>query len=93
MIEDPAEKQAKALPTLNADQQFKSSSGLFSKDFLTVKARDKLNKTKKREQEINRDHLIYKTGNKKKTGKKKKTYKTYNFQKLKTIRSFVKRNL
>ena len=72
MIEDPAEKQVKALPTLNADQQFKSSSGLFSKDFLTVKAGDKLNKTKKIEQEINRDHLIYKTGNKKKTGKKKK---------------------
>ena len=83
MIEDPAEKQAKALPTLNADQQFKSSSGLFSKDFLTVKARDKLNKTKKIEQEINRDHLIYKTGNKKKTGKKKQHIKHIIFKSLK----------
>ena len=34
-----------------------------SKDFLAEEARDELNKMKEIEQEINRDNLIYKTGN------------------------------
>ena len=40
-----------------------------------------LNKIKKIEQKINRDDLIYKTGNKNRD-------KKYGFQKLKTVRSF-----
>ena len=53
----------------------------FSKDFLPAEARGELNKIKKIEQQINRDDLNCKTGNKKKS-------KTYNFQQFKTIRSF-----
>ena len=48
---------------------------------VTIEARDEMEKIIKREQEINRDDLILKTGNKKKS-------KVYDFQKLKIIRSF-----
>ena len=42
-----------------------SISNLFSKDFLAGETRDELNKIKEIEQQINRDDLIFKTGNKK----------------------------
>ena len=48
---------------------------------VTIEARDEMEKIIKREQEINRDDLILKTGNRKKS-------KAYDFQKLKIIRSF-----
>ena len=43
---------------------------MFSKGFLTTEAKDHFEKTKKIEQEINKDDLVYKAGNK----KKNKTY-------------------
>ena len=53
----------------------------FSKDLLSEEAIYKSNKIIEMQQKISRDDLIYETDNKKKD-------KTYNFQKLKTIRSF-----
>ena len=53
---------------------------MISKDFLAAEARGDLNKIKDREQEINKDDLIYKTDSDKKD-------KIYDFQKVKTIRS------
>ena len=56
----------------------------FQKKSLAAKAKDKLEKKwkiKTIKWEINKDNIIYKTGNKKKN-------KTYEFQKFKTIRSF-----
>ena len=54
---------------------------MFSKYFKTEEARYELKKVKTIEQEINKDRLIHKTGNKKKD-------KTYYFQKSETILSF-----
>ena len=54
------------LETLNTDKELKSFGSLFQKDVLTIETREWVEKTKKMEQEINRDDLIYKTGNKKK---------------------------
>ena len=53
---------------------------MFSKGFFTKEAINKLSKTMKIKQNINRCNLIYKTGNKKKE-------KTYDFKKFETIRS------
>ena len=50
----------------NTDKELKSFGSLFQKDVLTIETREWVEKTKKMEQEINRDDLIYKTGNKKK---------------------------
>ena len=85
MIEDQGEKQIKALKNivekkyLDTDQ--KSIASLFSKDFLNEEATYELNKIVKMKNKINRDDLIYKTGN-------KKNDKAYDFQNFKTIRSF-----
>ena len=49
-------KQTKPLQTLNTDQQSKSIVDLLSKDFLTTKAKDEVEKNI--EQGINRDDLI-----------------------------------
>ena len=54
------------LETLNTDKELKSFGSLFQKDVLTIETREWVEKTKKMEQEINRDDWIYKTGNKKK---------------------------
>ena len=54
---------------------------MFSKKFITGEAIYELNKIVEIEQNINRDNLIYKLGDKKKD-------KTYDFQKFKKIRSF-----
>ena len=62
---------------LRLDQ--KSITGLISKEFLGKQAI----KIKEIEQKINRDDLIYQTGNEQK-------YKTYDFHKFKTITSFKK---
>ena len=53
----------------------------FQKNVLITEAWGDIENSIKREQEISRDDLSYKTGNKKKS-------KAYDFQKLKTIRSF-----
>ena len=58
----------------------------FQKKILNEEATYKLNKIVKMENELDRNDLIYKTGNKKKD-------KTYDFQKFETIRSSWKRNL
>ena len=85
MIEDQREKQIKALKNivekkyLDTDQ--KSIASLFSKDFLNEEATYELNKIVKMKNKINRDDLIYKTGN-------KKNDKVYDFQNFKTIRYF-----
>ena len=84
-IEKQGEKQIKALDNrvekmfLDIDQ--KSIASLFSKNGLNEEATYKLNKILEMENKLNRDYLIYKTGNKKKD-------KTCNFQKFKTITSF-----
>ena len=84
-IEDQGEKQIKALENivekkyLDTDQ--KSIPSLFSKDFLNEEATYELNEIVEMKNKINRDDLIYKTGN-------KKNDKAYDFQKFKTIRSF-----
>ena len=65
-IEDSAEKQWKALETSNSHQQLKTVVSLFLKDFLNAEDKYELEKFKKIQQEINRDDLIYQTGNKKK---------------------------
>ena len=65
-IGDAAKKQIMTLETLNTDKELKSFGSLFQKDVLTIETREWVEKTKKMEQEINRDDLIYKTGNKKK---------------------------
>ena len=49
---------------LDTDQKFVAS--LFSKDFLNEEATLELSKIVKMEIKLNRDYLIYKTGNKKK---------------------------
>ena len=54
---------------------------MFSKDFLNEEATYELNEIVEMKNKINRDDLIYKTGN-------KKNDKAYDFQKFKTIRSF-----
>ena len=54
---------------------------MFSKDYLNEEATYQLNKTAEMENELDRNYLIYKTGNKKKD-------KTYDFRNFKTIRSF-----
>ena len=54
---------------------------MFPKDFRNVEATDELNKIVEMEKKLNRDDLIYKTGNKKKD-------KTFDFQKFKIKRSF-----
>ena len=46
MIEDASGKQTKALQILNTDQQSKSIDYLFSKNIVTIKAEDKLEKLK-----------------------------------------------
>ena len=56
---------------------------MFSKDFLNEEATYGLNKIAEMEYKLNRDDLIYKTGN----GKKNKTN---DVQQFKTIRSFRK---
>ena len=56
---------------------------MFLKDFLNEEATYELNKIVEMENKLNRDNLIYKTGNMKKD-------KTYDFQKFKTIISFGK---
>ena len=53
----------------------------FQKNVLITEAWGDIENSIKREQEISREDLSYKTGNKKKS-------KAYDFQKLKTIRSF-----
>ena len=53
----------------------KSIGDLISKDFLTTRAKDELEKIKKIKQNFNRGNLIYKISNKKKS-------KTYGFQKF-----------
>ena len=57
----------------------KSIASLFSNDFLNKEATYELNKIVEMENKLNRDDLIYKTGNKKKD-------KAYDFQQFKTIR-------
>ena len=79
VIADQEEKQIKAIEDRVKKQ--KQISDLFSNDFLYVETRYKLTKITQKEKEINRDHLIYKTGNKKKD-------KTYDFQSFKTISTF-----
>ena len=79
VIADQEEKQIKAIEDRVKKQ--KQISDLFSNDFLYVEARDKLTKITQKEKEINRDHFIYKTGNKKKD-------KTQDFQSFKTISTF-----
>ena len=97
MIEDQGGKQIKAIenrvgkrlknkikkPFLDTDQ--KSMTFLLSENFFKWgRAKYKLNKfveMDKKKLEINRDVLIYKTGNKKKDRK-------HDFQKFKIIRSF-----
>ena len=64
---------------LNTDQ--KSIASLFPKDYINGEASYDLSKIIEMENKLNRDNLIYKTGNKKKD-------KTYDFQKFKTIRFF-----
>ena len=59
----------------------KPIASLFSKNFLNEEATFELNKIVEMENKLNRNYLIYKTGNKKKD-------KIYDFQKFKTIRSF-----
>ena len=54
---------------------------MFSKDSLNEEGTYELNKIVEIENKLNRDNLVYKTGNKKKD-------KTYNFQMFKTIWSF-----
>ena len=54
---------------------------MFPKDFRNIEATDELNKIVETEKKLNRDDLIYKTGNKKKD-------KTCDFQKFKIKRSF-----
>ena len=56
---------------------------MFLKDFLNEEATYELNKIVEMENKLNRDNLIYKTGNMKKN-------KTYDCQKFKTIISFGK---
>ena len=65
------------------DTDKKSIAGLLAKYFLSKEAIYELNKIEKIEQKISRNDLIYKTGNKNRD-------KTYDFQKLKTTRSFGK---
>ena len=60
---------------LNTDQ--KSIASLFPKDYINGEASYDLSKIIEMENKLNRDNLIYKTGNKKKD-------KTYDFQKFKT---------
>ena len=64
-----------------SDTGQKSIASLFSKDFLNEEATYELNEIVEMENRLNRDNLIYETGN-------KKNSKTYDFQKFKTIRSF-----
>ena len=52
---------------------------MFLKDYLNDEAEQKFLKNVKMENELDRNSLIYKTGNKKKD-------KTYDFQKCKTIK-------
>ena len=56
---------------------------MFPKDFLNEENKYELNEIVEMENKLNRNYLIYKTGNKKKE-------KTYDFQKFTTIRSFGK---
>ena len=69
-IEKQGEKQIKVIEYrvekmfLDTDQKFVAS--LFSKDFLNEEATLELSKIVKMEIKLNRDYLIYKTGNKKK---------------------------
>ena len=56
---------------------------MFPKDFLNEEDKYELNEIVEMENKLNRNYLIYKTGNKKKE-------KTYDFQKFTTIRSFGK---
>ena len=84
-IENQGEKQINALEN-RVEKKFsdtgqKSIASLFSKDFLNEEVTYELNEIVEMENRLNRDNLIYKTGNKKKS-------KTYDFQKFKTIRSF-----
>ena len=82
-IEDTAEKQIKALETLNIDQPLKSFSDFFSKDFLTTKFRNKVEKVIMVEYKINRHYSFYEIDNKKKS-------KAYDCRKFKTIKPFEK---
>ena len=52
----------------------------FLKDSLTTETKEEIEKNRQKEQKINRDDLIYKTGNKNKS-------KTYDFEMLETIMS------
>lgn len=74
---------AKALQTLNIYYQLKSIGDLISKDFLTTRAKDELEKIKKIQQNFNRGNSIYKISNKKKS-------KTYGFQRFNRT-SFVQK--
>ena len=57
IIEDVAKKQIKTLQTWNTDQQLKSISDLFSKDFLNPDKLEKINKRwiSKKQKEITRN--------------------------------------
>ena len=76
MIEDAAEKQTKAIKNRLEKQILDTyqKSILFSKDFLSEGTIYELNKIKMIENKINRDDLIYKSGN-----------KTYDFQEFKIV--------
>ena len=84
-IWDQIEKQIKALQNwvekLFLGTYQKSIAFLFSKDFPNEETTHELSKIVETENKIDRNDLIYETGNKKKD-------KTYDFQKFKTIRSF-----
>ena len=54
---------------------------MFLKDFLNEEATHELNRNVEMENKLNKDNLIFKTGNKKKDN-------TYDFQKFQAIRSF-----
>ena len=73
-VENRVEKQL-----LDTDQ--KSITSLFSKGSLTEEATSVLNEIVKIGYKLNRDDLIYETGN-------RKNDKKYDFQKFKTIRAF-----
>ena len=59
---------------------------MFAKEFLSEETIYELNIIKEFEQQINRNNLIYKTGDKKKDA-------NYDFRKFKTIRFFLRKSL
>ena len=83
--EDQGGKKIKALQNRGEknflDTNQKSIASLFSNNFLNEESTYELTRIVEMENKLDRNDLIYKTGNKKKD-------KTYDFQKFKTIRSF-----